>query len=203
MNLVKPLLTLALLSIFLFNPGISMAQLSKSEKRTWKKQQRKMSPEEFKNLVESREKLAFQADSLQKEASALLTTLQEKEASLNRLKTDQTQTSQELSQLKKQLGEQRLAEEVSPWDKGVAFRVQFGAFKDHDISNLVEDSPDLELVKEDGFIKYVLGQFREYDKADELKRYLRKIGVNETWIVPYMDGKRVPLKDVLDVVLEK
>jgi hypothetical protein len=34
-----------------------------------------------------------------------------------------------------------------------------------------------------------------------LKRYLRKIGFPQTWIVPYKDGKRVPLEEVLEVAL--
>ena len=45
--------------------------------------------------------------------------------------------------------------------------------------------------------KYVIGNFRNYEDANVLKRYLREMGVEDAWIVPYRDGKRVPLKDVL------
>jgi len=30
---------------------------------------------------------------------------------------------------------------------------------------------------------------------------MRKVGINRAWIVPYKDGKRVSLKEVLDVVI--
>lgn len=201
MSLIKSIFALSLVTVFLFAPDDSMAQLSKQERKTWKKTKRKMSPEELKNLTDEKAYFAARADSLEAETSQMLRTLREQQASMDRLRTTQEQLNQQVTQLKRQLSEINESEPESPWDKGVAFRVQFGAFKGHDISDMTKDSPDLEIVKEDGFTKYVLGQFREYDKADELKRYLRKIGVQQTWIVPYKDGKRVPLSEVLDDVL--
>ena len=60
----------------------------------------------------------------------------------------------------------------------------------------------INIIDEDGYIKYILGQFRDYDMADLFKKKLRKIGVKEAWIVPYKDGKRVALKEVLSEVIE-
>ncbi|MCC5939625.1 MAG: hypothetical protein JJU34_20260 [Lunatimonas sp.] len=203
MSLIKSFFALSLITVFFFSPVDAMAQLSKQERKTWKKTKRKMSPEELKKLVDERTFFSARADSLEAETTRMLGTLRDQQASMDRLRTTQEQQNQQIAQLKQQLSEVNKTEPKSPWDKGVAFRVQFGAFKGHDISDMVQDSPDLELVKEDGFTKYVLGQFRNYDKADELKRYLRKIGVQHTWIVPYRDGKRVPLAEVLDEAMKE
>ena len=38
-------------------------------------------------------------------------------------------------------------------------------------------------------------------QADTFKKYLREMGVKGAWIVAYKDGKRVPIKDVLEGVI--
>ncbi len=157
-----------------------------------------MPPEDFKKLLEDKDRFSASTDSLTAETENLLRTLRERDNSLQRTRETEARLSQQVAELRQQLAEMETREETNDWDQGGAFRVQLGAFEDHDISEMVADSPELELVKEGGFNKYVLGQFREYEKADELKNYLRKIGVKETWIVPYKDGKRVPLKSVID-----
>ena len=197
MSTYKQLFLPALLAVFLFYSGTSFAQLEKTERRTYKKMKRKMAPEVFKQLLEDKARFAASTDSLAAETQNLLRTLRERDSSIQRAREAESRLSQQVSDLRSQLAALENREEKNEWDQGVAFRVQFGAFEDHDIGEMVAASPDLELVKEDGFVKYVLGQFREYEKADELKRYLRKIGVKHTWIVPYKDGKRVPLKTVL------
>lgn len=198
MRTYKLLFIPVLLTLFLFNPKTSFAQLEKPERKVYKKMKRKMPPEDFKKLLEDKERFSASTDSLTAETENMLRTLRERDNSLQRSRETEARLSQQLSELRQQLAELETREETNEWDQGVAFRVQLGAFEDHDISEMVSDSPDLELVKEDGFNKYVLGQFREYEKADELKNYLRKIGVKETWIVPYKDGKRVPLKSVME-----
>ena len=198
MSTYKQLFLPALLAVFLFYSGTSFAQLEKTERRTYKKMKRKMAPEVFKQVLEDKARFAASTDSLAAETQNLLRTLRERDSSLQRAREAESRLSQQVSDLRSQLAALENREEKNEWDQGVAFRVQFGAFEDHDIGEMVAASPDLELVKEDGFVKYVLGQFREYEKADELKRYLRKIGVKHTWIVPYKDGKRVPLKTVLE-----
>lgn len=188
----------AMFAVFLLYSGTSFAQLEKPERKAYKRMKRKMPPEDFKKLLEDRERFSASTDSLTAETENLMRTLRERDISLQMAKEAEARLSQQLSELRQKLSDMETKEDTDEWHQGVAFRVQFGAFEDHDISEMVTESPDLELVKEDGFNKYVLGQFREYEKADELKRYLRNIGVRETWIVPYKDGKRVPLKTVME-----
>jgi seryl-tRNA synthetase len=84
--------------------------------------------------------------------------------------------------------------------EGVYFKVQIGAFKERDISENLDQSVNLDVEKEGGLDEIVLGQFRDYYQADSLQNHLRAMGVKDAWIVPYKDGKRVPLKEVLDTI---
>jgi hypothetical protein len=91
-----------------------------------------------------------------------------------------------------------------PFIKGIIFKVQVSADKDIDLSDvLVDDShhTNLEQEKADDLNKYTIGHFRNYWEANKLKKGLRKMGVRWAWIVPYKDGKRVLLKEVLDTVI--
>jgi hypothetical protein len=49
--------------------------------------------------------------------------------------------------------------------------------------------------------RITIGIFRDYWEADTFKKYMRDMGVKEAWIVPYKDGVRVELKDVLDAAV--
>lgn len=92
-----------------------------------------------------------------------------------------------------------------PYIKGIIFKVQVSATKDIDLSDvLVDDSHHINLEQEkvDDLNKYTIGHFRNYWEADKLKKGLRKMGVRWAWIVPYKDGKRVLLKEVLDTVIK-
>ena len=49
--------------------------------------------------------------------------------------------------------------------------------------------------------KLTIGVFRDYWEADTFKKYMREMGVKDAWIVPYQDGQRVEIKDVLEGVV--
>lgn len=86
--------------------------------------------------------------------------------------------------------------------KGVVFRVQIGGFKRR---NLLEYNEDENLIRvetnPEGVQEISLGVFRNYKKADVFKKHLREMGLKDAWIVPYKDGKRVPLKEVYNEAL--
>jgi hypothetical protein len=96
---------------------------------------------------------------------------------------------------------------INPMDfsKGVVFKVQIGAFKNKDLAKYFENNPNFGgEVKENEPQKITIGIFRDYWEADKFKKYMREMGVKDAWIVPYRDGQRVEIKDVLEgVVAEK
>jgi hypothetical protein len=90
------------------------------------------------------------------------------------------------------------------YGSGVIFKVQVGAFKNKDLSKYFNNNPNFggEAGREPGDPQRInIGIFRNYWEADLFKKYMREMGVKDAWIVPYKDGKRVEIKDVLDAIV--
>lgn len=84
--------------------------------------------------------------------------------------------------------------------KGLIFKVQIGAYKQRDLSEALEGSDPkgaLEQEQSADLNVYTLRQFKDYWKANTFKKELRAMGLKDTLIVAYQDGKRMPLKTVL------
>ncbi|MFT5640317.1 MAG: cysteinyl-tRNA synthetase [Cyclobacteriaceae bacterium] len=82
--------------------------------------------------------------------------------------------------------------------KGVVFKVQIGAFKEREISKELDQSINLGIEGKKEFDKVVIGQFRDYKKADILRNHLQAMGIEDAWVVPYRNNVRVELSEVLD-----
>ena len=57
-------------------------------------------------------------------------------------------------------------------------------------------------IGEDGLKRYSLGYFKDYWEANTFKKYLREMGVKGAFIVPFKDGVKVDIKDVLEGVIK-
>jgi hypothetical protein len=93
-----------------------------------------------------------------------------------------------------------------PFIKGILFKVQIGAKDEINLRDkLANEFSHQTIEQEEGenLHKYTIGHFRNYWAADELKKLLRNIGIENAWIVPYKDEKRVLLKEVLSTVIEQ
>ncbi len=80
--------------------------------------------------------------------------------------------------------------------EGLVYRVQIGAFvleNDTDYANLNEEKFSIE--RSDGMYKYILGAFRSYEEAEKFRGKLMQMGMDEPWIVPYIDGIRVSMDE--------
>ena len=88
--------------------------------------------------------------------------------------------------------------------QGVVFKVQIGAFKENELPEdpitpvIILDTEDKDDVQ-----KIVLGQFRDYKKAEILKAHLKNMGIKDAWVVSYKDGIRVPIKTILSELNKK
>ncbi len=197
-----------ILCLALIFSGIQVfAQLSKQEKKEWKKKAKTYAknPANLKEFTEAKETadtdnsaLKNQVSTLNKQVSDKNNRIAELEDELSRMRGELTSAKAELAQLK---------EAPAPMDfsRGVVFKVQIGAFKNKDLSKYFNNNPNFggEAV-EKGEQKFTIGIFRDYWDADKFKKYMREMGVKDAWIVPYKDGVRVEIKDVLEgVVLDK
>lgn len=184
------------------------AQMSKQEQKQWKKRIKALSPEQYKTLLEQNKSLSSQVSSLKSDLDGVDDRIAEKD---NQISTYQEQISDLRSQLSaaKQAAESNQGNTGSSnsgsnidENVGVVFKVQIGAFKNKDLTKFLQVGKNFSgEVDENGLKRYSLGIFKDYWEADTFKKYLREMGVKDAWIVSFKDGKRVPIKDVLEGVI--
>lgn len=190
----------------IFSTSQSFAQLSKQEKKEWKKKAKEFSrsPEELKQLMEDKQSAENQVASLNQKVEQLQNSMSSKDVKITELEDQIAQARSELTTAKSELAQFKENPPVNPMDfsKGVVFKVQIGAFKNKDLAKYFENNPNFGGEANDGEPqKITIGIFRDYWEADTFKKYMREMGVKDAWIVPYKDGERVEIKDVLEGVV--
>jgi hypothetical protein len=204
---------LAIILTLLFSVSLAFdasAQLSKQERKGLKKQAKGLAknPEDLKELLDENNSLKGQVRSLNSQVTDLQGAMGGKDAKISELQNQisemraQVAASQkEVSDMRKAMGEKKAAPALD--DSGVWFKVQVGAFKNIDMAEYFKNNDNFSgETGEDGLQRITLGRFRDYWEADKFKKALRDMGVRQAWIVPYKDGARVPLRDVLEGVTE-
>jgi hypothetical protein len=192
----------------IFSTSHSFAQLSKSEKKEWKKKAKEYAknPADLKQLLEDKDAAESQVSSLNQKLTSLQSSVSDKDAKIAELEDQLAQTRNQLTATKAELAQLKETPVINPMDfsKGVVFKVQIGAFKNKDLSKYFENNPNFGgEVKESEPQKITIGIFRDYWEADIFKKYMREMGVKDAWIVPYRDGERVEIKDVLEGVVNE
>lgn len=189
-------------------------ELSKEEKKEWKKKLKGLTPGAYKKLLDDKEKLSVEKADLERSNADL-------DGRVRSLETENTQLHSEIDDYKATIQAQKNAVETASqgdagssnggngYDnysrnstKGISFRVQVGAFKELDLKKYYDKHPNFGVETDpDGTMRYTIGIFQEYWEADRFKKYLRDMGVKGAWVVSYKDGKRVNIKDALEGVL--
>lgn len=204
MKKITVILTLALLTTFSID---SIAQLSRKEKKEWKRKAKEYvrNPEQMKQLIEDSQAQEGQLSSLRAENKALKSRMSDKDAKISELQDDLSKLRRDLSAAKAEVRDMKTTPTETPANdemvNGVVFKVQIGAFRNKDLSKYFENNENFGGENGNGMQKITLGQFRDYWEADTFKKYLREMGVKDAWIVPYKNGNRVPIKEVLEGVI--
>lgn len=87
---------------------------------------------------------------------------------------------------------------------GLVYRLQIGAFVLHEVqTDAIVDNEEFGAERADGFNKYVIASCRTYEEAQKFRDELRKIGVKDAWIVPYLDGVRVTMQEAADYLRQQ
>ena len=190
----------------IFSTSQSFAQLSKQEKKEWKKKAKEFSknPATLKQLTEEKQAADNQVASLNQKVSQMQNAVSDKDAKIADLENQLSQAQNQLTSARSELAQFKENPPVNPMDfsKGVVFKVQIGAFKNKDLARYFENNPNFGGEANDGEPqKITIGIFRDYWEADTFKKYMREMGVKDAWIVPYKDGQRVEIKVVLEGVV--
>ncbi|WKK86310.2 Ezrin/radixin/moesin family protein [Marivirga arenosa] len=203
---------IAILMIFCMAFSVS-AQLSKEEKKEMKAlaKELKKNPEQMKAMVDENESLKSSVASLTAEVENLKGQLSNKNAEIAAAKAEAQEAKamaeaqrQRANEMAKKAKEANNSEPAALDESGTWFKVQVGAFENIDMSEYFKNNPNFSGEDtEEGLQRITLGRFRDYWEADKFKKALRQMGVKEAWIVPYKDGVRVPLKEVLENLTAK
>jgi hypothetical protein len=193
----------------IFSASQSFAQLSKKEKKEWKKKAKEYGkkPQDLKQLIEEKESAQSQLAAVNEKYRDLQSSVSDKDARIAELEDQLSQTRTQLTSTRAELAS--LKENPAPanpmdFSKGIVFKVQIGAFKNKDLQKYFDNNPNFGgEVKENEPQKITIGIFRDYWEADKFKKYMREMGVKDAWIVPYRDGQRVEIKDVLEGVVNE
>lgn len=198
MKRVISLVALALCFTFVYDAS---AQMSKKEAKEWKKRIKKLQPAQYKQLLDENKSVKGQVTSLRTELGNVDDRIAEKDEQILSFQSQVSDLRNELTRVQSQAQAQPqpvTSSGSTEQDKGLAFKVQIGSFRQKNLSKYLDNSKNFSGEEEDGMRKYTIGFFREYNEADTFKKYLREMGVKDAWIVPYNDGVRVSIKDALE-----
>jgi hypothetical protein len=193
--------------LLLISGVTSFAQLSKKEKKEWKKKAKEFSknPDNLKTLMDQKQTADNTVTALKGDVAKFQTSLSEKESKIADLEDQLVKVRGELTTSKAEVARLRETPPApNPMDfsKGLVFKVQVGAFKNKNLAKYFNNNPNFGgEVKEGEPQRITIGIFRDYWEADYFKKYLREMGVSDAWIVPYKDASRVEIKDVLEGVV--
>lgn len=196
----------------IFSGSQVFAQLSKAEKKEWKKKAKQYAknPASLKDMTEAKQAADNQVTKLNGDVKTMQSTISDKNAKIAELEDQLARMRTQLSSAQAELAELKENPVINPMDfsKGVVFKVQVGAFRNKDLSKYFDNNPNFggeAAGKDSGEPQRItIGIFRDYWEADTFKKYMRDMGVKDAWIVPYNDGRRTEIKEVLPgVVLDK
>ncbi|MCK6618432.1 MAG: Ezrin/radixin/moesin family protein [Cyclobacteriaceae bacterium] len=198
-------LTLLFCLALLFAGTPTFAQLSKQEKKEWKKKAKEYAkqPANLKQLTEDKQNADNQVAALNRRISEMQSAMSNKDARIAELEDQLSQMRGQLTAARAELAQLKESPVINPMDfsKGVVFKVQVGAFKNKDLSKYFDNNPNFGgEVRENEPQRVTIGIFRDYWEADQFKKYMREMGVKDAWIVPYKDGQRTEIKEVLENV---
>lgn len=205
MKTISQIFILLFLSVGLFSPA--SAQDDKALKKEWAKKMKEMDPLAFKKLVEENEQMKGDIAAKTSTISDLQNNLARTSEDLKKMEGDytgyrssvQTATAPSKNETDATAPTSENRERLF---KAVVFKVQIGAFKNRDLRKYFENNKNFSGdVDPDGIKKYTLGYFNDYWEAETFKKYLRDMGVKDAWIVPYKNGQRVNIRDVLEGAL--
>jgi vacuolar-type H+-ATPase subunit I/STV1 len=201
-------ITLLFCLALLFTGSETFAQLSKQEKKEWKKKAKEYAkaPDNLKQFTEDKQSADNQVAALNKRVTDLQRTMGDKDTRIAELEDQLSQMRGQLNSARAELAKQKESPQVNPMDfsRGVVFKVQVGAFKNKDLAKYFDNNPNFGgEVRENEPQRVTIGIFRDYWEADQFKKYMREMGVKDAWIVPYRDGQRTEIKEVLESVVSE
>ena len=123
---------------------------------------------------------------------------------LDQMEQNQETESEEVMQLRHRLAiaenslqKARKTFETYQSIEGMVYRVQIGMLDLEDVFDFPDDENQFLVEEVDGYQKYLVGRFTSLEESQEFCELLRKLGVEDAWVVPYHNGVRTQLEDTI------
>ena len=197
---------------------IAQQGMSKDEIKEWKKKasEYRKNPAALKALTQERDLLRESQSQMQARLSSMesellaekskIVELEQENVRLNNSLTVTQQTLVDLQNRQAQMMEQQQQMPTAPpqpdvseggMPMGTVFMIQVGAFRRGGVPAKFSRYPDLYVEEADGMEKVLIGQYRDYNDAKARLSQLKGEGYGSAWIVPFIDGRRVSLKEAM------
>lgn len=135
--------------------------------------------------------------------------LEESEQRLSAFQRDNQQLRSENRELREANNEmateiQRLRAELEALQEQMAapeqpqFYVQLGAYQYFDINHYFQNVQCMQVQVDDRLNKYVVGSFYDLELAKRFRDDVRKLGIDDAWVVSVVDGERVTMREALE-----
>ncbi|MEJ6695021.1 MAG: hypothetical protein QNK51_04245 [Chitinophagales bacterium] len=82
--------------------------------------------------------------------------------------------------------------------EGTDYRVQLGAYRYFDFTQLLELNQPIGFEKVDEVIHYYMGSWSSANDADEFAQAIRKLKIKDAFVTKYVDGSRMPYDHILE-----
>jgi small-conductance mechanosensitive channel len=197
-------LTALLLLAFGTTAIVQAQELSKEEKKEWKKKAKeyKRNPAALKSLAESVDRYKSEANEYAAQINEMEADKANRRSRLAQIERENTELQDKLAAALNELDQLRRSPPAQPQMdqpmRGLVFRVQLGAYEKLNLPATLDgedDNMDLEMV--DGLQKIIIGKYPDVESADALRDYMRKLGIPDAWVVAYQDGVRISVEDVV------
>jgi len=187
----------------------------KAELKAWKKRKAAIKPLQLKELVEENHRLKSQNQELLVESKLVKDAIDSELIMLKmQIAAQQNEQYEQSKEARKNMlcfdglseDDWDIDQDGRPYVKGLIFKVQIGAYKGRNLSNILEDKNSqgvFEQEKSGEINTYTLRHFRDYWKANQFKKELRAMGIKDAWIVALKNGERVVLKEVIQEIVNK
>jgi vacuolar-type H+-ATPase subunit I/STV1 len=199
------ILTAVLLFAFGTTVTVQAQELSKDEKKEWKRKAKefKRNPAALKSLSESVDRYKTEANEYAAQINELDAEKANRRARIAQLERENAQMQDKLAATLNELDQLRMSPppaqpQMDNSMQGLVFRVQIGAFEKLNMPSTLDgegDNMDLEMV--DGLQKIIIGKYPDVESAEALRSYMQQLGIPDAWVVAYQDGMRVPMENII------
>lgn len=198
-----PFVLLIVAFVYMFTASSAIAQDDKAEIKFWKDKAKayKKNPlalrDEFKNYQDQISDLKRRNKEMAERLSNMGTSgspADSMRASLQEAQAKLAESQKSFAELEDAYKTLKRTDDMGI-RAGLIYGVQIGAYVYYEMENVPADANDVIYEKSDGFNKYVIGNFRTYEESINFRDELRKTGVKDAWVVPYIDGVRVTIDE--------